>query len=157
MSEPDRHSSWLEDQLTIKTILVVDDDADMRESILQALRTETPYLVMPATDGFEVLKIIGRLKLDLFVIDYQLPDMDGIELYDHLHATVGLEHVPALIMGANVPRAELEKRSVSYISKPFEIEELIQIIQKLLAEQSISSKDAIPKVEGCGVEKKTML
>lgn len=133
MPKPDRHSSWLEDQLTIKTILVVDDDADIGESILQALRTEAPYLVVLATDGFEVLKIVGRLKLDLFVIDYQLPGMDGIELYDHLHATVGLEHVPALFMGANVPREELEKRSVSSISKPFEIEELIQTIQKLFS------------------------
>lgn len=132
MSEHNGHSG--ENGLRLKTILVVDDDANIREAILQTLKMETLYLAILAADGFEALKIIKSLKLDLFVLDYQLPGMDGIELYDHLHRTEGLEHVPALLMSTYLPTEELEKRGVSSIKKPFELAELVQTIQKLLAE-----------------------
>ena len=118
----------------IKTILVVEDDADVGEFFIQALQQETAYQSMLATDGFQALKIVKSVKPNLFVLDYQLPHMNGIELYDHLHVTEGLEEVPALFMSANLPTGELEKRRVYYLRKPFELEELLQKIEELLAE-----------------------
>ena len=123
-----------EDHSIIKTILVVEDDANMGEFFVQALQQETPYQSMLATDGFEALKIVRSIKPNLFVLDYQLPNMNGIELYDHLHATEELRNVPALFMSANAPVRELEKRRVYYLKKPFDLEELLQKIDELLAE-----------------------
>jgi CheY-like chemotaxis protein len=124
----------MEHQPRVKTILVVEDDADVGEFFVLALRQETPHQGILASDGFQALKIVRSLKPDLFVLDYQLPSMNGLELYDHLQATEGLEKVPTLFMSANLPTGELKKRRVYYIKKPFELDELLQKIDELLAE-----------------------
>jgi CheY-like chemotaxis protein len=121
-------------QPEIKTILVVEDDADVGEFFVLALKQETSYQSLLVPDGFEALKLVKTIKPDLFVLDYQLPSMNGIELYDHLHVMQGLEDVPALFMSANLPTGELKKRRVYYIKKPFELEELLQTIENLLTE-----------------------
>jgi CheY-like chemotaxis protein len=121
-------------QPAIKTILVVEDDVDVGEFFVLALQQETPYQSFLVPDGLEALKLVATIKPDLFVLDYQLPSMNGIELYDHLHSIQGLEDVPALFMSANLPTGELKKRRVYYIKKPFELEELLQTIEALLAE-----------------------
>lgn len=121
-------------QPKVKTILVVEDDADMGEFFVLALRQETSYQALLASDGSQALKIVKSLKPDLFVLDYELPSMNGIELYDHLQATEGLETVPVLFMSANLPTGELKRRRVYYIKKPFELDELLQKIDELLAE-----------------------
>src|SRR5215469_10038202 len=113
MSENDEDTE--ENQQKLKTILVVEDDSDLGDFFVQALKDETLHQVMLVTDGFQALKMVRSVRPDLFVLDYQLPSMDGIELYDHLHITEGLETVPALFMSANAPTDELEKRRVYYI------------------------------------------
>jgi CheY-like chemotaxis protein len=132
MSDVDEASGT--SQPEIRTILVVEDDADVGEFFILALKQETPYQSLLVPNGFEALKLVNTIKPNLFVLDYQLPNMNGIELYDHLHAIQGLEDVPALFMSANLPTGELKKRRVYYIKKPFELEELLQTIEDLLAE-----------------------
>jgi CheY-like chemotaxis protein len=132
MSENDESSGANKQKL--KTILVIEDDADLGEFFVQALKDETPYQTMLVTDGFQALKMVKNIKPDLFVLDYQLPSMNGIELYDHLHTTEGLENVPALFMSANVPTGELKKRRVYYIKKPFELDEMLKTIASLLGD-----------------------
>jgi CheY-like chemotaxis protein len=132
MSENDESSGANKQKL--KTILVIEDDADLGEFFVQALKDETPYQTMLVTDGFQALKMVKNIKPDLFVLDYQLPSMNGIELYDHLHTTEGLENVPALFMSANVPTGELKKRRVYYIKKPFELDEMFKTIASLLGD-----------------------
>ncbi len=132
MSDVDEASGT--SQPEIKTILVVEDDADVGEFFALALKQETPYQSLLVSNGFEALKLVNTIKPNLFVLDYQLPSMNGLELYDHLHTIPGLEDVPALFMSANLPTGELKKRRVYYIKKPFELEELLQTIENLLAE-----------------------
>ncbi len=131
---PEMDEPLEEERPKIKTILVVEDDADRGEFLVQALKDETPYQAVLAPDGFQALKMVRTLKPHLFVLDYLLPRMNGLELYDQLHTMEGLETIPALLMSANLPAKELEKRRVSAITKPFELEELLQTIEKLLAE-----------------------
>ena len=135
----DFEASSEEKHLAAKTILVVEDDEDVWEFFMQALELETPYRSILAKDGFQALKIVQIIKPNLFVLDYQLPQMNGIELYDHLHATAGLEDIPALFMSANLPTYELKKRRVYYLKKPVDLGELLQKIEELLADKS--SKD----------------
>jgi CheY-like chemotaxis protein len=130
---PENDESAEEDQQKLKTILVVEDDSDLGEFFVQALKDETPHQAILVTDGFQALKMVRSIKPDLFVLDYQLPSMDGIELYDHLHTTEGLENVPALFMSANAPTGELEKRRVYYIKKPFELDDMFKTIENLLS------------------------
>lgn len=86
-----------------KTILVVEDDQYIGEYIAQVLRHEGPYDILMATDAFRALNIVKNRKPELFLLDCQLPQMNGIELYDRLQKAGGLEDVPALFISANPP------------------------------------------------------
>src|SRR5438552_2395243 len=117
-----------EDRPSVKTILVVEDDADIGEFLVQAVQQETPYQALLASDGFQALKMLRSIKPNLFLLDYHLPSMDGLELYDHIHATEGLEAIPTLFMSASAPVRELEQRRVYLIKKPFELTDLLDTL-----------------------------
>ena len=116
----------------VKTILIVEDDAEMGAFLIQALKDETPYQALLVTDGFQALKAIRTIRPNLFLLDYQLPSMDGLELYDHLHASEGLEQIPMLLMSAHPPQREIKQRGLRCLEKPFELEELLQTVRELL-------------------------
>src|SRR5690348_16302366 len=116
------------DHSDVKTILLVEDDIDIGTLMVEAISEETPYKGMLVNNGFQALKIVHGLKPNLFLLDYGLPRMNGIELYDTLHTTEGLAHVPALIVSAQLPIRELGKRHLVGIKKPFELSELLATI-----------------------------
>jgi CheY-like chemotaxis protein len=113
-------------------ILIVEDDPDIGEILLQAIEVGTSFQASLVPDGFQALKIIQDIKPHLFILDYQLPRLSGLELYDQLHAPEGLGHIPTLFLSANPPLEELEKRHVSFLEKPFEVNDLLRAIVELL-------------------------
>lgn len=121
-----------EENSTVKTVLVVEDDTGIGTFLIQAIQQETHYQAMLVTDGFQALKAVANIKPGLFILDYQLPRMNGIELYDHLHAIPGMDHIPAIIVSARLPRHEIEKRKIIGISKPLELDDFLQTIEQLL-------------------------
>lgn len=70
---------------------------------------------------------------DLLLLDYHLPGINGIELYDRLHTTKGLEEVPAIMVSARLPRQELASRKIVGMNKPLDLDELLEMIEKLIA------------------------
>lgn len=121
-----------EEKSTVKTVLVVEDDTGIGTFLIQAIQQETHYQAMLVTDGFQALKVVANIKPGLFILDYQLPRMNGIELYDRLHATPGMEEIPAIIVSARLPRIEIERRKIIGISKPLELDDFLQTIEHLL-------------------------
>jgi len=121
-----------EENSTVKTVLVVEDDTGIGTFLIQAIQQETHYQAMLVTDGFQALKAVSNIKPELFILDYQLPRMNGIELYDRLHAVPGMEQIPAIIVSARLPRHEIEKRKIIGISKPLELDDFLQTIEHLL-------------------------
>jgi DNA-binding response OmpR family regulator len=120
------------DDISVKTVLVVEDDTGIGNFLVQAILQETPYQAMLVADGFQALKAVTNIRPSLFILDYQLPRMNGIELYDQLHATRGLEHIPAMVISARLPRQEIEKRKIIAMSKPLELDDFLNTIEKLL-------------------------
>lgn len=118
----------------MKTIVVVEDDTSIGDLLVAILDEEEHFHTIHVTDGMKALKIVQSIKPDLFVLDYILPVMNGIELYDQLHAMSELSDVPALFMSANAPIDEIEKRHASYIKKPFDLDELVKRVYTLLDE-----------------------
>jgi DNA-binding response OmpR family regulator len=116
----------------VKTILIVEDEDHISEFLERVISEETTYKPLVVTDGFEALKVTLEVKPNLFLLDYHLPGMDGIELYDRLHAVKAFQDIPALIMSARLPKRELDKRSLVGLHKPLELSELLQMIQELL-------------------------
>src|SRR6266568_169968 len=121
-----------EEDTKAKMVLVVEDDVGIGNFLVQAILQETPYHAMLVADGFQALKAVANIKPSLFILDYQLPRMNGIELYDQLHATKGLEHIPAVVISARLPRQEIEKRKIIAMSKPLELDDFLHAIEKLL-------------------------
>ena len=108
----------------------------MGEFITQALQREASYNTILATDAYRALSMVRNIKPSLFLLDYMLPQMDGIELYDRLHSEGGLEDVPTLFMSVVPPIKALMKRRISYIEKPFELDEFLRKINELLEEKT---------------------
>ena len=117
----------------VKTILVVEDDEDIGSFIVEALLQETSHQALLVPTGSKALETVKTIKPNLFVLDYLLPRMNGIDLYDQLHTTKELEHIPAIMMSANLPASEARKRKITCLKKPFELDELLQTIEKLIA------------------------
>ena len=114
-------------------ILVVEDDDSIGTLLVEVLSQETPYKALLVTDAFQALKTVSHIKPCLFITDYRLPHMDGIELYDRLQSTDELADTPAIIMSAYLPVEEVKKRRLVSLNKPFELDELLDTVEKLLA------------------------
>jgi DNA-binding response OmpR family regulator len=120
------------EETLVKTVLVVEDDTGIGTFLVQAILQETSHHAMLVADGFQALKAVSNIKPSLFILDYQLPRMNGIDLYDQLHATKGLEHIPAIVISARLPKHEIEKRKIIAMSKPLELDDFLNTIEKLL-------------------------
>ena len=115
-------------------LLVVEDDEDIGMFLTEALKEETPYHPLHVTDAVRALEAVRSLRPSLFLLDYHLPGIDGLELVDRLHSIEGLEAVPTVMMSANAPpREALRQRRITFLKKPFYLNELLQTIQRLLA------------------------
>lgn len=124
--------------LMLKTVLVVEDDEDLGSLIMEVLQEEgahhqPPVRAILATDSLRALELMSTITPNLLLLDYYLPRMNGLDLYDRLHAMEGLEQVPAIFMSANPPVREIEKRHLISVRKPFNLEDLWNTMNKLLA------------------------
>ncbi len=121
----------------IHTILLVEDTDEISDFITQVLRDEMPHAVLHVTDASHALEAVKSIKPSLFILDYRLPGIDGLELSDRLHAIEGLETIPTLMMSANLPpRKAMQQRHISFLAKPFDLSDLLQAIEELLPAQN---------------------
>ncbi|GCE49574.1 two-component system cell cycle response regulator DivK [Thermosporothrix hazakensis] len=135
MIEQSIHSSE-GDKVATKTILVVDDDLDIGSWLVQAIAEETPYEAFYAQDAFEALRILQDQPCDLFLLDYQLPGINGLELYDMLCSSMGIDVLPAIFISAStrLPQQDIQRRNLRSLNKPFELDELLHTLHELLEE-----------------------
>lgn len=117
----------------IKTILIVEDDGAIGEFLVEMLKLFTPYQALLATDGMQALEMVKTVVPDLFLLDYFLPKMNGLELSLQFQEREELWATPVLLMSASNPVQEIEEHRISFIKKPFELDDLLQMIETLLA------------------------
>jgi DNA-binding response OmpR family regulator len=117
---------------SVKTILLVEDDIVIAELLVQMITQETHHQIFSVPNAPEALDLVKNIKPQLMILDYWLPTIHGIELYDQLHNTEGLEKVPAIMLSVNAPLKELNQRHIIYIKKPFDMYKLLEAIDKLL-------------------------
>jgi DNA-binding response OmpR family regulator len=124
-----------EAQATTKTILLVEDDPYISSFIVEAIAQETPYRAIVANDSNAALNLVRHFAPCLFVLDYGLPGMNGIELYDRLHINQELETIPTILITANrqLPQQQIQQRQLTVFTKPFELEAFLATIETLLA------------------------
>jgi len=130
----DRELGSADAQATSKTILLVEDDPSISSLLEEAIEQETPYRAIVATDSHAALKLVQHFTPCLFILDYGLPDMNGIELYDRLHLNHALAPIPAILITASrqLPQQQLQQRQLIAFRKPFELDALLATIETLL-------------------------
>lgn len=121
-------------QATSNTILLVEDDPSIRSVLVEAIALETPYRAVVASDGNTALHIVQHSSPCLFVLDYGLPGMNGIELYDRLHANPELARIPTIFITADrtISQQQIRQRQLIAFLKPFDLEAFLATIEALL-------------------------
>jgi DNA-binding response OmpR family regulator len=115
-----------------RTILIVEDDEAIGAFLMETIAQETPYRFVLATHSQQALELAQEIRPILFILNYHLPGMNGIQLYDRLHAIQELAHVPAIMISAVLPEREVKKRKIAGITKPFDLSLLLETIEQLL-------------------------
>ena len=118
-------------------ILVVDDDAGVRESF--RLTLEDHYDVVDVPDGLRALDAVRASQVDLVLLDIRLPEMDGIEVLERIKAIdEGIEVV--LVTAVRTVRtavAAMKLGAFDYLTKPFEEDELLAVIARALEKRAL--------------------
>jgi CheY-like chemotaxis protein len=126
----------------IPLILIVEDDSSTGEVLELAISQETSYRSLLVTSGQDALAVLQQTKPDLIILDYRLPDTTGIELYDQLQSYQELRTIPVVLMSAMERSEELEptitNRPVTRIDKPFELDDFLTTIERLLTNSTTS-------------------
>jgi DNA-binding response OmpR family regulator len=121
-----------DEQIQQKVILVIEDDASVGACLVEAITQETPYMAFLVTEADHALTLLREVKPDTILLDYLLPHMNGLDLYDYLHAHKPLKDIPVIMISASLPQQEITRRQLIGMQKPFEIDELITILKQVL-------------------------
>ena len=123
------------DHTNVKTILIVEDDENIGEFLVRALTSETPCEVLWVPDAVQALEAVKTLKPSVLLLDFHLPGLNGLELYDRLHHISELEHVRGVMISASAPSAqEMRKRNLIHVKKPFDLNDLLDLLDELLSD-----------------------
>ncbi|NUQ33890.1 MAG: response regulator [Planctomycetaceae bacterium] len=116
-----------------RIVLVVDDENLIRWSLYEKL-TEAGYDVVEAGDGKSALELARRDGIAMMLLDYRLPDMDGLKVLDELRSIH--PDCPVIMMsayGTDAVKVEaLAKGVKEFIDKPFDYDAVVSNIQKIL-------------------------
>ncbi|MFM2338901.1 MAG: hypothetical protein RL115_2094 [Bacteroidota bacterium] len=115
------------------SILLVEDEENLHEALKLNLELEG-YTVTSAMDGAAALKAVQEEYFDLIILDVMLPEMDGIAVTETIR--ISNNEVPILILSAKNTSADrvlgLKKGADDYLTKPFNLEELLLRVNKLI-------------------------
>jgi DNA-binding NtrC family response regulator len=120
-----------------ESILVVDDDAEVRKTLSSILSKEG-YLVETVENGKQAIRISEKSRFDVALIDIKLSDMEGTELLHRLKENQ--PHVVKIVI-TGFPTLENAMETVNegadgYILKPFDVEKLLEMIRKHLKRET---------------------
>ena len=121
----------MEEKYKNMTVLLVDDEEDIREIIRDLLSEHVEVNIMEAENGVKALEVIEKNTIDLAIIDIMMPEMDGMELLERIH-----EDNPELIcimLTAHGNKVEVTKAvnstAFAFLEKPFDNDMLVDIVK----------------------------
>ena len=127
-----------------RTILVVDDDPEMRALLVEVLRQEG-YVVEEAANGAEVLTCLRTKSFAAIIMDKNLPGLGGLYLLSGLR--VICRDTPVILITTLADAATylegLKRGAFEYIFKPFRIEELLRVLRRALLSGDRSSSSSL--------------
>jgi two-component system response regulator AtoC len=131
-----------------RSVLVVDDDADVR-ALLKDLLSEEGYKPRIAKTGAEALEAVAKDLPDLVMMDVKLPDQDGLGVLK----TLKREHpeLEVIVMtafgGSSTAIKAMEQGAYDYVTKPFEIDDLLATLKRVFEHADMSSEVSALRLE----------
>src|SRR5262249_6107444 len=118
-------------------VLVVDDDAGLRESLRVIL--EDDYEVLDVPDGFQALEVVRSYQVDLVLLDIRMPGMDGITVLERMKALDDQIEVILVtaVMEVRSAVAAMKLGAFDYLTKPFEEEEGLSAVGRALKKRAL--------------------
>ncbi|WP_291594051.1 hybrid sensor histidine kinase/response regulator transcription factor [Bacteroides sp.] len=125
------------------TILVVDDNSDLTDFLKKSLGEYFKRVVI-ASDGVEALQLIKSHTPDIIVSDVMMPRMNGYELCKNIKEDITISHIPVILLTARDDKQSqlsgYKNGADAYLTKPFEIEMLMEIIRNRLKNRESTKK-----------------
>lgn len=133
------HSFYHRDNNRLPTVLVIEDNQDMRNYIATSINND--YQVITANDGEEGVKDAIKEVPDLIISDVMMPIKDGYQVTHELRSNIVTNHIPIILLTARGDRESRLKgwyeKADEYLTKPFDVEELAIRISNLLSIRDI--------------------
>lgn len=128
---------------TSYTVLVVDDNSDLTDFFSKAL-SEYFKKVLIASDGVEALQLVKSYTPDIIVSDVMMPRMNGYELCKCIKEDLAVSHIPIILLTARDDKESqisgYKNGADGYLTKPFEIEMLMELIRNRLKNREYTKK-----------------
>jgi YesN/AraC family two-component response regulator len=119
-----------------KTILIVDDETEIREVLTSVIGLDPQYIVQSVTNGAEALEVIKQIKVDVLITDLAMPKMNGFELLRRLK--VMGKKIPTIVLTGHGDKNvvhQLKNYGVSdFLNKPWNNDTLMDSVQRLIIE-----------------------
>lgn len=126
-------------------VLIVEDDKATGDVLASAINDQRGYKALTVGNGDDALDALGRIDPDLLLLDIRMPGMSGLELYDRIRADPRFRSLP-IVFETGTGRehaAELRARGIAtYIKKPFDLDELVRFVKRLVPPRKRSPKPA---------------
>jgi DNA-binding response OmpR family regulator len=120
----------------VATIVIADDDADIRELVVFKLR-HAGHEVVPVGDGASAIEACSERKPDLVILDVMMPGMSGLEAARAIRETDGLAGLPIIMLTARAQDSDIEQGldagADDYVVKPFSPRDLAARVDAALA------------------------
>lgn len=124
-------------EISSKTILIADDEKDLRMLVKMTLE-DPAYRIVTAIDGKHALEQIRRLRPDLVILDWMMPEFTGLEVVKRLRQDPRTRNIPVVLITANDCREDQAEANslgiIAYLIKPFSPLELLHLVQDILGE-----------------------
>jgi CheY-like chemotaxis protein len=117
-----------------KTVLLVEDDADVREELIHALE-RGGYNVLAAANGLEALSMLRSeaVRPSLVILDWMMPVMDGMGFLSHVASDPRYAPIPIVVVSAVAKLARIPSLCVAaVIAKPVRVRTLLEVIDRLV-------------------------
>ncbi|MBW3589061.1 MAG: response regulator [Actinobacteria bacterium] len=122
-----------------KRVLVVDDDQSIQRVLVQTLELEG-YEVATASDGVEALETLAGQLPDVVILDVMMPKLDGLDVLKRMRADERTQTVPVILLTARSSQEDIWEGWQSgvdyYMTKPFDVEELLRFLSHVLNPQA---------------------
>jgi DNA-binding response OmpR family regulator len=119
----------------VEKVLIVDDEIDLLRLLAYILRAED-FKVVEAATGADALKKVISDKPDVILLDVMLPDMSGIDVCKKVREMFPSSRVPIIMLSARVQASDkaagIEAGADEYVTKPFDMEDLVTRIREHL-------------------------